>query len=626
MTYVYNITLNTTSETYSFTFERDQPQPGRDLDDIDASGLAANVSALLTIQTQADSPEANTLIFLAYINVPDCTIQQGKPIGLGGYDVVKDTVGTDETCIPTTDVDNQTSIWTTQDLSSGEFKNVYYNASTSQEAEDPLGYKKLIVSALRTLQSYYNGSEAYEHISSDRYGNSRTVHYKYIGKLGDAQCWQADGTSVNEDEIAADSKRVCWSPAGGVSNMTGGDATELGTIRDESEVIAKVVASSRSYAELSENGTLEVVSMGEHTTIQPGLGGPWIDLQQGAPLDEWRSTFFALNSDGELYRQIWQGSSIEEERYSNITFSELAGGPPVELPGRYRSQWALDTVGAIWVTYDTTPTPPPIGMPLWTNYTDPENLVIGTRAIQLSPFHNSVIQVAASIYGFFVSDDLTAYILYQANGNNFPSVSDFPSLNVVEERRSFLQLAPVGPSSSQPVITAIGDDESFYYSVWNPANPGLINPADGFSDWQVLDLGGPASKLEPWRIQEGFSWDEGIFVVMKDSTVLSIQRDPTSATGWGTPQHVAAPQETGTGGNIIGAIDVSFDRSTELQAAQPGKAFVGTFSGINVSTIAYQGSGSWIVDESWKPFLNYIPFEQPAPPPEHGFPAMTGEY
>jgi hypothetical protein len=66
----------------------------------------------------------------------------------------------------------QSSIWTTQD-----------NASISQEEEDPLGYKKLIVSALRTLQSYYNGSQTYERISTDRYGNDRTVQYKYIGKV-----------------------------------------------------------------------------------------------------------------------------------------------------------------------------------------------------------------------------------------------------------------------------------------------------------------------------------------------------------------------------------------------------------------------------------------------------------
>jgi hypothetical protein len=67
-----------------------------------------------------------------------------------------------------------------------------------------------------------------------------------MSQLGDAQCWQADSSSVNEDELAEDSKKVCWSPMGGVSNMTGGDATELGTIRDQSEVIEKAVASSGS--------------------------------------------------------------------------------------------------------------------------------------------------------------------------------------------------------------------------------------------------------------------------------------------------------------------------------------------------------------------------------------------
>jgi hypothetical protein len=107
-TYVYNVTLNITSETYSFTFEKDQTQLGYNFGDIDASGLAANVSGLLTIQTQADSPENNTLIFLAYIDVPDCTVKQGKPIGQLGYDVVRDTVGTSESCLPNPGVNNQT--------------------------------------------------------------------------------------------------------------------------------------------------------------------------------------------------------------------------------------------------------------------------------------------------------------------------------------------------------------------------------------------------------------------------------------------------------------------------------------------------------------------------------------
>ena len=83
----------------------------------------------------------------------------------------------------------QISIWVTQDLFSGEFKTVYYNASvaadpTAVPPEDPLGYQKLVVSSLRTLQSYYNGSESYEHVTNDRFGNPRTVQYTYIGKVG----------------------------------------------------------------------------------------------------------------------------------------------------------------------------------------------------------------------------------------------------------------------------------------------------------------------------------------------------------------------------------------------------------------------------------------------------------
>jgi hypothetical protein len=120
----------------------------------------------------------------------------------------------------------------------------------------------------------------------------------------------------------------------------------------------------------------------------------------------------------------------------------------------------------------------------------------GTDLEQLWPFHNSVIQVAAQIYGFYLSDDLTVYILYEANGSTVPSVSDFPSMNVVEERLSFVQLAPVGPLSSNPAVVAIGEeDQQLYYSTWNPAIPGLINPADGFTDWQVTNISGQAMKV-----------------------------------------------------------------------------------------------------------------------------------
>jgi hypothetical protein len=87
----------------------------------------------------------------------------------------------------------------------------------------------------------------------------------------------------------------------------------------------------------------------------------------------------------------------------------LAGGPFVELPGRYRSQWALDTVGAIWGTYDTSPTPSQ-GRPIWTNYTDPENLVIGTRAVQVSPrlyFYPTLTYDALVTPGLHKTDRIT---------------------------------------------------------------------------------------------------------------------------------------------------------------------------------------------------------------------------
>lgn len=65
---------------------------------------------------------------------------------------------------------------------------MYYNASVTYDPasqwQDPLGYHKLIVSSLRTLQSYYNGSETYEHETTDRFGSPRTVEYRYIGKVG----------------------------------------------------------------------------------------------------------------------------------------------------------------------------------------------------------------------------------------------------------------------------------------------------------------------------------------------------------------------------------------------------------------------------------------------------------
>ncbi|KAH6635430.1 hypothetical protein B0J18DRAFT_472556 [Chaetomium sp. MPI-SDFR-AT-0129] len=503
--YTYSLALNTTSELYSYNYQHDS-ETGGGMADADSSGFSAAVASNLTILTQADSPEPGTLIFLAWFKLVRCLMS--------------------------------ISVWVTQDLTSGEFKNVYYNASVTYDPasqwQDPLGYHKLIVSSLRTLQSYYNGSESYEHETTDRFGNTRTVQYRYIGKLADSQCWQADSQSINGDELAADTKNVCWSPAGGVSAMTGGDATELGTTHGAAETVDKVAASSGLYATLSQNGTLEVVQGGIPILVNySSCSGPFSDIQQGQ----------SANSDTQL----------------------LLG---------------LSPTGQFW------------------------------------PFHPS-IPVQATLYGFFLSDELNPYILYLANGDTQPSVSQFPSSANVNDILSFLHLAPVGPTQPNPVVAGILEDQNFTYSVWNPpAYSALINPAEGFLDWVGVDLGGPALSVEPWHFDGAGGPDDGVFIVMQNSTVVTMQLTPSGASPWGAPSLIPSPNGEGP---FIGALDISFDKFGTPNNPYQGRALVGTYPLVNVTTLSYQGSGVWAVDGTdWEPFTTVK-----SPPDETGFPPTT---
>jgi hypothetical protein len=510
------------------------------------------------------------------------------------------------------------SVWVTQDLTSGEFKNVYYNASVTYDPDsqwqDPLGYHKLILSSLRTLQSYYNGSERYEHETTDRFGNPRTVKYQYIGKLADSQCWQADSQSINGDELAADTKNVCWSPAGGVSAMTGGDATELGTTHGAAEIVDKVTASSGLYATLSQNGTLEVVQSGIPTLVNySSCSGPFSDIQQGQSAN-FDPIFLALSPSGQVCRFAWSGSGTPQiEVDTSPPFSGLAGGPPVELPGQYRSQWALDTFGAIWETHDTSPNSP--SSPItWKNYTDPGSVNDGFRPILFWPFYPS-IPVQATLYGFFLSDELNPYILYLANGDTQPSVSQFPSSANVNDILTFLHLAPVGPTQPSPVVAGILEDQNFTYSVWNPPYSSLINPAEGFLDWVNVDLGGPALSVEPWHFDGLNGPDDGVFIVMQNSTVVTMQLTPSGTSPWGVPRLIPLPSGEGP---LIGALDISFDKFGTTNNPYLGRALVGTYPVVNVTTLSYQGSGVWVVDTNWEPFTTVK-----SPPDETGFPPIT---
>lgn len=142
-------------------------------------------------------------------------------------------------------------------------------------------------------------------------------------------------------------------------------------------------SSASQYATLSQNGTLEVVQNGIPTLVNySSCLGPFSDIQQGQGATS-DPLLLALNPTGQVCRFTWSasgGSTPQIEVDTSPPFSGLAGGPPVELPGQYRSQWALDTFGAIWETHDTSPGAPSLPV-TWTNYTDPGTVNDGFRPI-----------------------------------------------------------------------------------------------------------------------------------------------------------------------------------------------------------------------------------------------------
>ena len=84
-------------------------------------------------------------------------------------------------------------------------------------------------------------------------------------------------------------------------------------------------------------------------------------------------------------------------------------------------------------------------------------------------------------------------MVYIPAGTDQYMTSQIPSLDVVEQPRSVLQLAAVGPGLFNPCLTAVSDDFEFLYSCLSGGN--VVDPAAGFADWQVLDLGDPVLKV-----------------------------------------------------------------------------------------------------------------------------------
>ncbi|KAI9751030.1 MAG: dihydrolipoamide dehydrogenase precursor [Chaenotheca gracillima] len=630
--YLFKITLNATADTYSFTDLTPDGQPP-DISGVDASGLVANVSVQLAIDTFGPnvSPEPGRLLFQAAISVPECEVVQGNPIGSTGLKVIKSSATTGEACLPEDTTVPRPLVWVTQDTTSGEFQNVYYNVTSDPTpAMDSMGFQKLIVASLKTIQAYHENLEYYEHEVKDRSGNVKTVAYSYLGKLGDNPCWQVESETVNEDAYENENRTMCWSTtSGGVVNSASGDAVELGTKRIQALVVEDIAVSSGLFITTSQDDTLELSSL----TMQvqspnanfnvTDIGFPSTPMF-GSTTEE----VFLLGDNGVLWRRLYliqSGSWVLNETTQGYAgqptpFSALSGGPLIDISNSLNhAMYAIDAVGAIWVcsaqnAVDRGP---------WTSITNPEDMALGLRAVGFWPFHSPQFQSeAVFIFGFYISDNMNSYVLFSEVDQTgapvgAPISSEFPSMNNVNDQVAVLQLAPVGVHN-YVMVTAVSAQQTFLYSTWNPGTAtALDNPADGFMDWTVLDLGGRVLQIVPWAYRD--PEEEGVLVVMEDSTLLSIEVDAHSQTGWGVPRVVVDENSN----PIMGVASVAFDRLSLQDGRATGAhlAVVSRYGAGEASTLDYKENGLWVLSQSWTPFLQEYSAGQDAP--EQGYPAST---
>ena len=112
------------------------------------------------------------------------------------------------------------------------------------------------------------------------------------------------------------------------------------------------------------------------------------------------------------------------------------------------------------------------------------------------PYHNQAISQLFSLLAFYISDPNAPHVLYRAGNDTEASISDFPSVNRIDVVRKMVQLAPVAPMSTTPVVAGLDDNGDLYYSVWAPSATTLLNPAEGFTEWKPLyDRGVKARKV-----------------------------------------------------------------------------------------------------------------------------------
>ncbi|RYP00086.1 hypothetical protein DL766_010502 [Monosporascus sp. MC13-8B] len=385
MHYNYSIALGSSADVFNLQTNVDDPK---------LDGFDATATVFLNIYTEPldQSPEPGTLIFNAQIQVPSCNVQQGSSSpGREGTFVRSPGAVTQACGLPAMD-GPEPIVYVTQNLSSGEFCNVYWNQSVTAawpgNEQDPAGFTKLVVSALRTLQAHYSPQEIFSVERPSRFGRLRNITYNYIGTISnsDDPCWQAEAESVNRDQYEYFQKQICWSSQGGVSHATTGDSAVVGSLDTPANLplMSSILADFSIVMSQDNSATMYYDTQ---RLYNPGLGTV-NDIGAGYLGSDLSTYIFTVDAQGVLVRWTLNGYVPTEKAIGNIQptpFVTYAGISLPEMAAEVKHVWAVGARGAI-CSYNENSTS---YIPLDPSeaYTDWKALDLGIGVRHVEPFH-----------------------------------------------------------------------------------------------------------------------------------------------------------------------------------------------------------------------------------------------
>lgn len=580
--YTYEIGLNSSSDVFQFPTTVGQAPS--------SEGFGANVTAVLQINTEAldQSPDPDSVVFAVSMTVSNCNVQKGPSTWhRSSGEFMRDPQrSTNDSCgLDDTTIVSQPLVYITQSLTSGDFLNVYWNQSTSAQdpsnnLQDPAAYTKLLVSAVRTLQSTYKhtpGSKSYVVQRPNRLGISRNVTYTYIGTARgtDNPCFEVNAESMDGDQFEQLEQTICYadSSTGGVSMASTGDSADLGT-PDAPAVVPLLASLISDWTTLTSQDDTASAYKGPQELPDPGFGVV-TDVKAGYIFvngSTSRSYTFTVDEKGVMTRwAITDGNTVVPAPIENApqrapvaSMSGVSLQQISSVAGNFRYVFAVDTQGIIWVAVLTTNLDYGEG---WSKLTDGEDDMDATsQALEFYPWTSlcASVSVPSAVFGFWVSISGQAYITSIATclppqawelhvSTDAPIISaQVPSIDVVQVTHHILQLQPVGVSWVLPHIAAVTASQKLVFSFYSPNNS--INIADGYSDWVPVDLGTDhqgvkvnVTHIERFYFPPTFEFpdgttlgreDDGILAVLSNSSVVSILVSSSATNALGTPQLV----------------------------------------------------------------------------------------